>query len=344
MCSSNDLLIAYLSIELTSFALYILASFQKNSSYSVESGIKYFIVGSISSAFFLLGSSFIYGITGTLNFIEFFELTKKSLFDLYPFELFWTELFWIILSFDELNYWKFFFFSKYLDYTIEYLNFNFTWFLNSSLLYNFNFIEFGLSLILLSLYIKLALAPFHIWILDVYEGSPTSATFFFAVITKLSIFVILIRFFYQSFFNFKNCWQFYSLFIGIFSIFIASFAGLKQRKLKTLLAYSSINHMGYALIALSTNSLFSIQIFLLYIIIYMLSGLIFWYVLLLLQLKKKSIVKNNKELNDLILLKKSNPALAILFSLILFSIAGIPPCIFYIYFKWYNNLYKLFNF
>jgi NADH:ubiquinone oxidoreductase subunit 2 (subunit N) len=88
MCSSNDLLTAYLSIELTSFALYILASFQKNSNYSIKSGIKYFIIGSISSAFFLLGSSFVYGITGSLNFIEFFELTSKSIFDFYPFELF----------------------------------------------------------------------------------------------------------------------------------------------------------------------------------------------------------------------------------------------------------------
>jgi len=88
MCSSNDLLITYLSIELTSFALYLIASFKKTSSYSVESGIKYFIVGSISSAFFLLGSSFLYLVTGTLNFIDFFELTKKSIFDFYPFELF----------------------------------------------------------------------------------------------------------------------------------------------------------------------------------------------------------------------------------------------------------------
>lgn len=328
MCSSNDLLTAYLSIELTSFALYILASFQKNSNYSIKSGIKYFIIGSISSAFFLLGSSFVYGITGSLNFIEFFELTSKSIFDFYPFELFWSELFLDFTSIHNLNYWKLFLLNKYLDFTIQYLNYNLISFLNSSTLYNFNFIEFGFCLILLSLFIKLALAPFHLWILDVYEGAPTSSTFFFAVITKLSFFVILIRFFYQSFFNFKNCWQFYSLCIGIFSIFISSFAGLKQRKLKTLLAYSSINHMGYALIALTTGSLFSIQIFLLYIIVYMISGLIFWYILMLLELKRKNMIKNNKELNDLLLLQKSNPALAISFSLVLFSIAGIPPCAF----------------
>jgi len=202
-----------------------------------------------------------------------------------------------------------------------------------------NFVEFGLTLVLFSLFIKLALAPFHLWSLDVYEGAPTSSTFFFAVVTKLSIFVLLIRLCYISFFSLKNCWQFYSLWIGIFSIFVGSFGGLKQRRLKTLLSYSSTSHMGYVLIAFSTSTVISIQMLLFYMFIYMISGLCFWYIILLLRLKKKNLEsKYNKELSDLVLLKKSNKALAICLSLTMFSIAGIPPMIGFLGASW--NFWK----
>jgi len=176
----------------------------------------------------------------------------------------------------------------------------------------------------------------------VYEGAPTNSTFFFAVITKLSIFVLLIRLFYISFFSFKNCWQFYSLWIGIISIFVGSFGGLKQRRLKTLLAYSSTSHMGYILIAFSTSTVLSIQMLLFYMFIYMISGFCFWYIILLLRLKKKNIKsKYNKELSDLVLLKKSNKALAISLSLTMFSIAGIPPMVGFLGVSW--NFWKALN-
>jgi NADH-quinone oxidoreductase subunit N len=174
----------------------------------------------------------------------------------------------------------------------------------------------------------LALAPFHTWLLDVYEGVPISAAFFFAVLTKLSIFVLLIRLCYSSFIALKSCWQFYSFFIGLLSIFVGSFGGLKEKRLKTLLAYSSISHMGYALIAFSTGTFIGIQMLLLYIFIYMLSGLSIWYVIILLVLKKPRVEnKYSKELSDLALLKKSNLMLAIILSLSTFSVAGIPPLV-----------------
>jgi len=107
-----------------------------------------------------------------------------------------------------------------------------------------------------------------------------------------------------------------------------SFGGLKQRRLKTLLSYSSTSHMGYVLITFSTSTIMSIQMLLFYMFIYMISGFCFWYIILLLRLKKKNIKsKYNKELSDLVLLKKSNNALAISLSLIMFSIAGIPPMV-----------------
>lgn len=308
MCSSNDLLTAYLSIELASLSCYLLASFKKTSSYSVEGGIKYFITGAVSSAFFLLGSSLIYGITGSINFYDFFDLlNRRFVFDHFPPYMVIGEPFvqepislWLIPIF------------KY----------------KLAQIFDYSFAELGLTLILFSLFIKLALAPFHLWSLDVYEGSPTSASFFFAVIGKLSIFVLLVRFCYTSFYSLKDCWQFYSIWIGVFSIFVGSFGGLKQRKLKTLLAYSSTSHMGYILIAFSTVSYVGIQMLFFYLILYIIAGLCTWSIILFLRLKKKGLGnKYNKELGDLVLLRRSNPALAFSFALTMFSIAGIPPMV-----------------
>ena len=128
MCVSNDLLTAYLSIELSSLAFYVLAAFRKVSNYSVESGIIYFITGAVSSAFFLLGGSLIYGFTGSINFFDLYDLLDR--FNIY-----------------------FHFYSFYSN-SFEYL------FINE--LFNYNFFEFGLTLVLFSLFIKLALAPFHL--------------------------------------------------------------------------------------------------------------------------------------------------------------------------------------
>jgi NADH-quinone oxidoreductase subunit N len=309
MCSSNDLLIAYLAIELSSLASYVLASFRKTSSYSVEGGIKYFITGSVSSAFFLLGSSFIYGISGSINFYTFYELYGCSFFYVPSFRYIPA------ITEDPLTFLWYLILEDRGDFDLPKL-------------FDFSFIEIGFTLILFSLFIKLALAPFHLWSLDVFEGSPTSSTIFFAVIAKLSIFVILVRLCYTSFFSIKDCWQFYFLWIGIFSIFVGSFGGLKQRKFKTLLAYSATTNMGYILIALGTTANMGIQMLLFYMIIYMISGLCIWSIFLFLRVKQKNLtLKYNKELGDFVLLRKSNSALAFALSITMFSIAGIPPMI-----------------
>jgi len=315
MCSSNDLLLGYLAMELGSFPLYIIASFKKTSSYSVDSGVKYFITGAVASSFYLLGSSMIYGFTGSINFSDFHNLSSC-------FNTFIPELNFIyIWNLDQYEYFK----------TLNLIGVDFHNLYEiaiKSSLFHLSFLEWGLSLVVFSLFVKLALAPFHLWSLDVYEGSPTNSTFFFAVISKISIFVLLLRLCYQSFFILKNCWQFYSAWIGVFSIFIGSFGGLTQRKLKTLLAYSSTSHMGYSLIAFSTGTCAGIQMLLFYFIIYTISGLSIWYVFLLIRLKNKYLKsKHSKELSDLVLLKKSNSGIAFAFALTMFSIAGIPPVI-----------------
>lgn len=280
LCTSNDLLTAYLAIELVSLSSYILATFKKTSSYSVEAGIKYLVTGAIASAFFLLGSSFLYAFTGTIYITDF-----------------------------------------------EWILFRDSWLTDNSSISE-PFVEIGLTLIIFSLFIKLALAPFHMWSLDVYEGSPTISTFFFAVITKLSFFVFLVRICYTATIYYQDSWKFYAIIIGFFSVFVGSFGGLRQKKLKTLLAYSSVSHMGYSLLAFSSSSVIGIEMLIFYIVIYMLAGLSTWFIIISLRLNNKLYSnKLNKELGDLILLRKANPALAISFSFIMFSIAGIPPLV-----------------
>jgi len=155
MCSSNDLLTAYLSIELSSLAFYILASFRKVSSYSVESGIKYFITGAVSSTFFLLGSSFIYGFTGSINFSDFFFLFECSAIDFYTHDLVFGSYCFGNKNIEE-------FICKL--YEFELLNsIGYIWFPTIDQFFCQNFVEFGLTLVLFSLFIKLALAPFHLW-------------------------------------------------------------------------------------------------------------------------------------------------------------------------------------
>lgn len=321
LCSSNDLLTAYLAIELFSLSFYVLAAFKKSSIYSVEGGLKYFVVGAISSAFFLLGSSFVYGYSGSIIFSEFLTFFDKKLFQMPLFQDYWaTTPFELLSPLDKVHliiyYWY-----HHPDAPAERAS---TFVANIET----NFVEIGLLLILFSLFIKLALAPFHLWSLDVYEGSPTSATFFFAVISKLSIFVLLTRLCYKSFPRLNELWQFYSLLLAILSIFVGAFGGLKQRKLKTLLAYSSIAHMGYILLAFSTNNFIGVEMLFFYLIIYVIVGLAVWFIILAIRVKQKTLSnKYNKELGDLAALNKANPALAFAFALTMFSLAGIPPMI-----------------
>jgi NADH-quinone oxidoreductase subunit N len=276
ICTANDLLAAYLSIELQGLSFYLLASFNKNSSYSVESGLKYFILGSFSSGLFLYGSSILYGLFGTLNFTDFFDLTEDS---------------------------------------------------TGSHIYCPDIFQYPLILILVSLLFKLAIAPFHVWLPDIYEGSPFSSTFFFAVVPKLSIFVLFLKIFNYCFFNLVSYLTDVLVFIAVFSVVVGSFAGLEQRKLKSLLAYSSISHMGYLLIVFSLPNNEGFQLGFCYLTIYMISGICFWIILMLIVVKNLYSKKQNKDLTDLILLYKSNLGLSISLNVILFSIAGFPPLI-----------------
>jgi NADH-quinone oxidoreductase subunit N len=281
LCSSNDLITAYLSIELQSLSFYLLAAFKKNSTFSTESGLKYFILGAFSSSLFLFGSSLIYGTIGTTNFEDYKDL----------------------------------FFYSYND--IKFFNLN----------YILNLLHLGFLFITLSLFFKLALAPFHIWAPDIYEGILTSSTIFFALIPKLSLFCLLLRIFQSNFCDFIDYWKYYFIIIALLSIIIGSFAGLEQRKLKSLIAYSSISHMGYTLLAYSSGTKEGIQYLFCYLIVYILSGICLWTIFLMIKFKNNFNNKDNKDLSDFILLNKTNKITSLIFSIVILSLAGFPPFI-----------------
>ena len=451
LCSSNDLITAYLAIELHSIAFYIMSAFKRNSSYSVESGLKYFIIGALSSAFFLFGSAIIYGCMGSLSFDDlrmflslifltpeissslndslisissnniltsptvssilfystvfgescqvklpqpysttpdnlidwyystadagvislffpsgFLQVSSNEDFLVYPiFSYFITDFVSTVVALDwiaskelscglfnfcyDVNFVSSFSPSDLLSMLHDYTNVPATGNLaflkqiyeiyvtskastimsSGSSMLNLSLVSIGFLLICVSLFIKLSIAPFHYWSLDVYEGSPNTTTFFFAVVPKISLFVLLMRLCYISFYPiFVNDFQMYFFVLAALSIFVGSLGGLEQRKLKTLLAYSSVSHTGYLLLAFSTGNVEGVQMMFYYLVIYMISGLSFWSVYMFL-IQKRSIYfnKNNKELGDLILLKESNPMLALILAMTLFSIAGIPPIV-----------------
>jgi NADH:ubiquinone oxidoreductase subunit 2 (subunit N) len=485
LCSSNDLITAYLAIELHSVAFYIMSAFKRNSSYSIESGLKYFIVGSLSSAFFLFGSSIVYGCMGSLSFDDlrmFFSLlfaqqteplnswfqysllthdisSHDAWFFLVPFAslsgsgyykavtlmpyiymnqpevsglgllsepycytgdnlidwchsnidaqtvpgftglstflgdnvnqfsanapiitYYWLDIYRDICVLDLIEiidqhevytYWfsSYYYFVQFYDELYSaFLDLSPSMYLSSAIFenlfsagemntetellllnkvfycynesvvvsnvesmssLNLDLVSIGFLLICISLLIKLAIAPFHFWSLDVYEGSPNTTTFFFAVVPKIALFVLLMRICYVSFYQiFTDNYQMYFFGLAVLSVFVGSVGGIEQRKLKTLLAYSSISHTGYLLLSFSTGNVEGAQMMFYYLVIYMISGLCFWSVYLFLRQKRAGYFnKSNKELGDLVLLKESNPMLALIMSMTLFSIAGIPPIV-----------------
>tara|TARA_B110000238_G_C16104191_1_gene429649 strand:- start:1007 stop:1888 length:882 start_codon:yes stop_codon:yes gene_type:complete len=190
-----------------------------------------------------------------------------------------------------------------------------------------NFVTIGLLFIFVSLFFKLALAPFHLWSPDIYENSPTSSAFFFAVVPKISVFVVILRFSYYALFDGIAWSQEIIALIAVLSVVVGSLGGLEQRKFKSLLAYSSISHMGYLLITFISESFEGFQMLFCYLIVYIGSGLCIWSVFMLTRLKKTDDKKQNKDLADFVLLKKSNVMLAAILMTALFSIAGLPPMI-----------------
>ena len=272
LTSSFDLLSLYLAIEMQSLCFYVLAAAKKDSSFSTEAGLKYFIIGSFSSGLLLLGISFLYGCTGTTHFDNFSLLFSET---------------------------------------------------NTSYLVSTSLIEKALLCIIIAFFFKIAAAPFHMWSPDVYEGSPISSTIFFAILPKIVLFSTFLRLFQTCFSYFGETLLLFSICSALCSVIIGSFVALKQKKLKRLLAYSSISHVGYLLLAFSCNSLEGSQSLFFYLIIYMLTSFAIWSVVL--SLNTSTNLEKSKTLIDLASLSTVNPLLAFTALIAFFSLAGVPP-------------------
>lgn len=260
LCFSNDFLLIYLGIELQSLCLYIMATFQRNSEFSVESGLKYFVLGSIISCNLLLGFILIYISSGTTNF-EFLNTLGLS-----------TPL---ILS--------------------------------------------GLVLVISAFMFKIGATPFHFWLCDVYEGSLITTTLFFSTIPKIILFGIIIKLTQKLSIDFISFLIFLS---AIFSIIVGSIAGLYQKRIKRLLAYSTISHTGFILIGVISITPETIKSSFIYIIIYLILTLSVFCIIF------NTITSINffpKYISHWTSSGLKNNTLIITFSLILLSMAGIPP-------------------
>ena len=181
--------------------------------------------------------------------------------------------------------------------------------------------SFGLVFILVGLAFKVSAVPFHMWAPDVYEGSPTAVTLFFAIAPKIAAITVFIRFLYEPFLMFMDQWQIILIFISIASMLLGAFAAIGQKNIKRLIAYSSISHMGYALAGLCALSNQGIQSTIIYIVIYMVMNLGLFSCLFMM----KRAEKYYENIEDLSGLSKNHPVISICLLIILFSLAGIPP-------------------
>nr|QGQ61936.1 NADH dehydrogenase subunit 2 [Riccardia planiflora] len=267
MISAYDLIAMYLAIELQSLCFYVIAASKRDSEFSAEAGLKYFILGAFSSGILLFGCSMIYGFAGVTNFEEL-----AKIFTGYEITLFGAQSSGIFM---------------------------------------------GILFIAAGFLFKITAVPFHMWAPDVYEGSPTIVTAFFSIAPKISILANMLRVFIYSFYD--PTWQQLFFFCSIASMILGALAAMAQNKVKRLLAYSSIGHVGYLLIGFSCGTIEGIQSLLIGTFIYVLMTVnTFAMVLALRQNRFKYIA-------DLGALAKTNPILAITLSITMFSYAGIPP-------------------
>ncbi len=197
---------------------------------------------------------------------------------------------------------------------------NFIYIANSSSNIEYGVI-FGLVFIIVGLAFKISAVPFHMWAPDVYQGSPTAVTLFFAALPKIAALTVFIRFLYTPFVNLIDQWQTILVFISIASMIFGAVAAIGQSNLKRLIAYSSIGHMGYALAGLASGTNQGIQSSVSYISIYLVMTLAFFSCLFM--LRKKNIFY--EKIEDLSGLSTNHPILSIAFLIVLFSLAGIPP-------------------
>lgn len=265
MISANGLIALYMGLELQSLALYVVASFDRQSSRSSEAGLKYFVLGALSSGMLLYGASLIYGTTGQTNFPEIAEAIGTH--------------------------------GGSLGLLV------------------------GLVFLISGLAFKVSAVPFHMWTPDVYEGSPTPVTAFFAAAPKIAAMAMFVRAMVEPFPTVDADWQQIIVFISIASMILGAFAAIGQSNIKRLLAYSSIGHMGYALVGLASNSEEGVRGVVIYMILYMIMTLGAFACVLAMRRSGRQL----EDIGDLAGLARNDRLLAFVLAALMFSLAGIPP-------------------
>jgi NADH-quinone oxidoreductase subunit N len=265
MASANNLISLYLALELQSLALYVLASFRRDSVFSAEAGLKYFVLGALASGLLLYGCSLVYGFTGTTSFAGIAAVLQGT------------------------------------ERSIG--------------------VIFGLVFILTGVAFKLSAVPFHMWTPDVYQGAPTPVTAFFAAAPKVAAFAMLIRLVQDAFPAVGADWRQIIIVISVASMVLGAFAAIGQTNIKRLMAYSSIGHVGYALVGLSTGTAEGVKGVIIYLAIYVVMTLGTFACILAMR-RQEGHVEDISELSGL---SRHQPMLAFMLAMLLFSMAGIPP-------------------
>src|SRR5271168_2665380 len=266
MVSANDLITLYLGLELQSLALYVVASFDRDSVRSSEAGLKYFVLGALSSGMLLYGASMIYGFAGTTGFSGIATAMANPA-------------------------------GAPVGLII------------------------GLVFLVAGLAFKVAAVPFHMWTPDVYEGAPTPVTAYFSAAPKIAAMALFVRVVVEPFGAIAADWRQIIVVISIASMVLGSVAGINQRNIKRLMAYSAIANVGYALVGLAVGTPDGVRGLLVYMAIYLVMTIGSFGCIL--SLRRQGLMV--EEIGDFAGLSRSRPLLAAAFALFMFSMAGIPP-------------------
>jgi NADH-quinone oxidoreductase subunit N len=264
LISADNLIALYLGLELMSLALYVMAAFARDNGQSSEAGLKYFVLGALSSGMMLYGASLLYGFAGTVSFAGIAAVVSTSA----PIG-----------------------------------------------------VIFGLVFVLAALAFKMSAAPFHMWTPDVYQGAPTPVTAFFASAAKMAAVAITARLVVTAFPGVKDQWRQIVIFISIASMLLGSFAAIGQENIKRLMAYSSIGHMGFALIGLAAGDEAGIRGVAIYLAIYLIMTLGTFAAILAMRVQGRYV----ENVSDLAGLSRTNGWMAFFLAMLMFSLAGVPP-------------------
>ena len=265
MVSAGDLMALYMGLELQSLSLYVVASLRRDSVKSTEAGLKYFVLGALSSGLLLYGASLVYGYSGTTLFSGIIETASEG------------------------------------DVSIGLL--------------------FGLVFLISGLAFKVSAVPFHMWTPDVYEGAPTPITAFFATAPKIAAMALFARVLHDAFGGAVGDWQQVIAFLSVLSMFLGAVAAIGQRDIKRLMAYSSIAHMGFALMGLAAGTVFGVQAMLIYMAIYVTMNVGTFAFILMMERDGAPVT----DINALNMYAKQEPGRALAMLILLFSLAGVPP-------------------